>query len=150
MFDWMMARRVKPTASYVNWVGRSVVQVREEARLRSLLRDALPRLQASDPQGIFAHLKSLVPPGILTAVPPTAPEWRRRNLWHMLLPLVIAAACLIIFPIITIGLLGIGVLIFVILLRRHEQTDPIVPQPYDPERVRLLREGEDHDVTNQY
>jgi hypothetical protein len=39
---------------------------------------------------------------------------------------------------------------FVIVLRRHEQTDRIVPQPYDPKWVARLREGEDHDVTNQY
>jgi hypothetical protein len=47
-------------------------------------------------------------------------------------------------------LLAVALVLFVIALRRHEQTDPIVPQPYESDKVALLREGEDHDVTNQY
>ena len=35
------AHRVPASASYVNWVGRSVLQAREEASLHDLLRDAL-------------------------------------------------------------------------------------------------------------
>jgi len=68
----------------------------------------------------------------------------------MLLPLLLAAVCLTLFPVITIALLAIAVLLFVVALRRHEQTDPIVHQPYELEKVAQLREGEDHDVTNQY
>jgi hypothetical protein len=47
--QWLRAHRVRPSASYVNWVGRSVVQVREEARLHDLLRDALPRTTQREP-----------------------------------------------------------------------------------------------------
>jgi hypothetical protein len=63
---------------------------------------------------------------------------------------VLAAACLFLIPVITIALLCIGVVLFAVALRRHEQTDPFICQPYDAEWVKLLRKGEDHDVTNQY
>jgi hypothetical protein len=160
LLDWLKAHWVKPMASYVNWVGRSVLQTLEEARLHVLLRSALSEIRSNDPQFIFAHLKSIVKPGMLTTPPPTPLTWRIRNLLDLLLPLVATAGCLVImvvclilFPLITIAtiaLLFLGLAAFVIVLRRHEQTDPIVPQPHDPKWVARLREGEDHDVTNQY
>jgi hypothetical protein len=151
MLGWLRAHRIQPMASYINWVGRSVVQIREEARLHQLLREALSRTDEREPQRLFAQLRqsatSTVP---LTPTPPTPRDWRVRNLTHMLFPLLLAVACLALFPVITIVLLAIVVLLFVIVLRKHEQTDPIVPQPYEPAKVALLRKGEDHDVTNQY
>jgi hypothetical protein len=150
VLGWLRARRVKPRASYVNWVGRSVIQVIEEARLHEALRNALPAIQNNNPQRIFAHLKSAAALQPLTPAPPTPLGWRIRNLLHMLLPLAIAVFCLLFFPLITIMLFSIGLLAFVVVLRRHEQTDPIVCQPYDADWVARLRQGEDHDVTNQY
>jgi hypothetical protein len=160
LLGWLRAHRVEPTASYVNWVGRSVIQTLEEARLHDLLRNALPGIHNNDPQFIFSYLKSIVKPGMLTAPSRTPLIWRVRKLLNMLLPLAAAAACLagivgglIFFPLIiiaTIALLLLGLVAFVIVLRRHEQTVAIVPQPYDPKWVARLREGEDHDVTNQY
>lgn len=150
MLGWLREHRVQPKASYVNWIGRSVAQVYEEACLHRLLREALPRIRSTDPQTVFALLKSQVQPNGLTPAPPTPPGWRIRNLVHMLLPFVVALLCLVLFPLITIAVLCIGALIFVIQLRRHEQSDPIVDQPYEPSHVAELRCGEDHDVTNQY
>ena len=49
----MAAHRIESAASYVNWVGRTVVQAREEARLRELLRDALPKVDAREPQAML-------------------------------------------------------------------------------------------------
>src|SRR5262249_30241504 len=46
---FMAAHRVKASTSYVNWVGRSVVQAREEAGLRELLCEMLPRISSSEP-----------------------------------------------------------------------------------------------------
>ena len=34
---WMIAHAARPTASYVNWIGRTVRQIREEAALREAL-----------------------------------------------------------------------------------------------------------------
>ena len=47
---WMTEHRVPASASYVNWLGRTVVQAREEARLREFLRETLPRISAREPQ----------------------------------------------------------------------------------------------------
>jgi hypothetical protein len=151
MLGWLRARRVRPRASYVNWVGRTVAQVREESRLHKALREALPQARESEPQRLLAELRRLAAPARpLSATPPTPLAWRIRNLWHMLLPLLLAAACLALFPVMTIVLLATATLLFVVVLRKREQADPIVPQPYEPEKVARLREYEDHDVTNQY
>jgi hypothetical protein len=151
MLGWLHAHRIQPMASYVNWVGRSVAQIRDEARLHHVLRDALSRTSARNPQGLFAELRdAAAAAGPLTQRPPTPFVWRIRNLTHMLVPLLVALACLVWFPVITIVLLAIAALLFFVTLRRHERTDSIVPQPYECKKVALLRAGEDHDVTNQY
>jgi hypothetical protein len=148
---WLRARRVQPMASYVNWVGRSVVQVREEARLHQLLREAMPRIRAPDVQRLFDALRqSIASAAALTPIPPTPRDWRIRNLAHMLLPLLVALVCLALFHVVAIVLFVIAALLFLIVLRKHEQTDPPVPQPYEFEKIKLLRAGEDHDVSNQY
>jgi hypothetical protein len=156
MLVWLCAHRVRPMASYVNWVGRSVTQVHEEASLHKLLHDALPQIRSTDSQNVFSLLKSQVKPCSLTPAPPTPLAWRIRNLVHVLLPFLVALVavlCLVFFPLfslIAIALLCIGALAFVIKLRHHEQSDPFVCQPYEPSHIDELRCGEDHDVTNQY
>ncbi len=155
LLGWLHLHQVRPAASYVNGVGRSVAEARGEAELRGLLRAALREVEESEPQGIFVRLRERVAlPEELKAEPPTPIAWHIRN-W--LLPLVLAAACLLLFPLVTIMaliislvLFVIGSVLFLITLRRHEQTDPIVCQPYEREHVNELRCGEDHDVTNQY
>ena len=150
LLGWLRSHRVKPAASYVNWVGRSVGQVREEARLHELLRAALSRIEESEPQQILVGLrKSIMLPEPLRPAPPTPLAWRIRNFWHLLVPFLVALACFALFPI-TIPLLGIASVLFAVALRRHEQTDKFVKQPYDADWVRELRKSEDHDVTNQY
>jgi len=149
--DWLKKRRVKPAASYVNWAGRSVLQAREEAQLRELLRDALPKVSSSAPQQMLAELRAAVWERVkLTPIPPTPSDWRLRNLAHFVLPIVVAAVCLIFFPLVTIPLLVIALIAVAIELRRRELSDAIVANGYDPEWVAKLRLGEDHDVTNQY
>jgi hypothetical protein len=151
LFGWLHAHRVQPMASYVNWVGRTAAQIRDETRLHDLLHDALLRIDEREPQKLLALLRrSVVPIPPLTPAPRTPLGWRIRNLTHMLLPLLLAVVCLALFPGITLALLAVGSLLFFIALRRHEQTDPIIEQPYDAAKVAQLRLGEDHDVTNQY
>jgi hypothetical protein len=157
MLAWLKARTVKPSAHYVNWVGRSVNQIGEEACLQRHLRAALPGIKSTDPQDIFTDLKLLAKSCTLTTAPPTPLARRIDNWLHFLFPLALAMAglilfliCLILHPVITIVLLCGVALAFVILLRRHEQTDPVVCEPYEASHVKELRRGEDHDVTNQY
>ncbi len=148
---WLEAHRVRASASYVNWVGRSVAQAREEARLHDLLRDALARAIEREPQRLLAELRRAVgAEAPLTPIPPTPLDWRLRNLAHLLTPIVVAAACLLLFPRTTIALFLVILVVFLIALRRREQRDPIVVDAYDAAWVAKLRQSEDHDVTNQY
>jgi hypothetical protein len=150
LLGWLRSHQVRPAASYINWVGRSVSQVRDESRLHGLLRSALSGIEETEPQKIIARLReSIKLPEPLKAAPPTPLGWRIRNFWHLLPPILAALACLVFFPV-AIPLLGIASVLFVIALRRYEQTDKFVEQPYDADWVRELRKGEDHDVTNQY
>jgi hypothetical protein len=167
--DFMRRHRVRPRTSYVNWVGRTVDQVRDEARLHGLLRDALRCTSARDPQLLRAELLELVSDCPLRDIPPTPCSWRLRKLAHMLLPIMLAllatvlaiwvavlaiAACwhligkwtILAVPI-ALALLSLLFAELLAVLRDHEQADPIIPQPND---VRNLRDYEDHDVSNQY
>jgi hypothetical protein len=183
--DFMRQYRVRPRTSYVNWIGRTVAQVRDEARLHGLLRDALRQSSARDPQLLRAELLQLARPDPpLREIPPTPLAWRVRNAVHMLLPIVVAllvtalaiwlavlvicvaflaiAACWRLIGLWTILVVAVALVLFGLLfvslfvllsawvlgvLRRHEQADPIIPQPRD---TRNLRDFEDHDVSNQY
>ncbi len=148
---WLEAHRVGASASYVNWLGRSVVQAREEARLHEALRDALPHATEREPQPLLLELRRAVGAGApLTPIPPTPLDWRLRDLAHLLTPVVVAAACLFLFPRTTVALTVLVLLVFLLALRRHEQHDPIVVDAYDADWVAKLRLGEDHDATNQY
>jgi hypothetical protein len=148
---WMEAHRVASAASYVNWVGRTAVQAREEARLSELLRDALPQVTAREPQAMLQALRTAVgPQATLTPIPPTPVAWRNANLFHLLAPIVVAAALFLFIPWVTIPIAVVGLILALTALRRRELTDPIVENPYDPAWVARLRLFEDHDVTNQY
>ena len=149
---WMKAHAVRPAASYVNWIGRTVRQIREEAALRDALMSYLDRngaaLAGMEASRIRERLREFVTgerqAGRLTLTPPepTPLAWRVRNLFHAVgVPLVL----LLLAPVLLLYLP-----LFVYQLRRRERRDPeIVPLP-DPDRVRRLAELEDHDVTNQF
>ena len=147
---WLEAHRTRASASYVNWLGRTVLQAREEATLRRLLREALPRVKSREPQQMLAELRAAVSPNAtLSPIPQTPADWRWRNLIDFLIPIVIGLAFLFFFPF-AVPLLVVAAIVVAIVLRRRELTDPIVEQPYDAAWVRELRLQEDHDVTNQY
>jgi energy-coupling factor transporter transmembrane protein EcfT len=173
LLGWLRAHRVKPRASYVNWVGRTVTQVRDEAKLHDALRGALAGTAKRDPQGLRTELLAAIAPLLpLKEIPPTPLGWRLRNLAHLLLPILVAAVCVLLLglllkyslkfywlshPILTSVLLILLLIVvlalpplFVICLRRHEQSDPLIYQPHEKERIKTLRKGEDHDVSNQY
>ena len=142
LLRWLRAHRIRPAASYVNWVGRSVLQVREESRLHDELSKALPSTTERDPRRLLAELRRAAAHVKLSPIPSAPLRWRLLNVLDcLLLPLV-----LILF----LPLIVIAAPIFFVLLRRHEHADPFVLQPLYPEKIFKLREGEDHDVTNQY
>jgi hypothetical protein len=151
LLQWMKARDHPPATYYVNWVGRTVRQVREESALRQALEAYLDAHVAAmagrAPAQIGDDLRAFVARERqagrldLTAAAPTPPGWRLRALLHAVgVPLVLLLA---------LPLLLLYLPLFAVALRRRERTDPeITPRP-DPEHVARLADLEDHDVTNQ-
>jgi hypothetical protein len=151
LLQWMKARDHPPAAHYVNWVGRTVRQIREESALRQALEAYLDAhaavLTGRVPAQIGDDLRAFVARERqagrldLTAAAPTPVGWRVRSLLHAVgVPLALLVA-------LPLALLCLP--FFLVTLRRRERADPeIAPRP-DPEHVTRLADLEDHDVSNQ-
>src|SRR6185295_2273853 len=77
LLAWMRARQTPPTAIYVNWIGRTVRQVREEAALHEALRTALAGMSERNVQQLHGKLRAATANGPrLTPVEPrTLGQW---------------------------------------------------------------------------
>ncbi|MGP0000219.1 MAG: hypothetical protein ACLPKW_21090 [Acetobacteraceae bacterium] len=144
LLAWMQAHSANPAAQYVNWVGRTVRQIREEAALRAALCERLQGGSAESALEIHrrlaASVRQLGP--ALTPPAPTPLPWLANRIGN-----------LIGVPIALIALLPFFILYapcFLWELRRRESSDAVIaPQP-TPEHVSALSVLEDHDVTNQF
>ena len=155
LLAWMLARDVPAAALYVNWVGRTVQQVRQENALARALAAKVPRRPPGssvdapiDPQatwrGLVEFANAEVRAGRLALSPPevTPLRWHIAKLVHAvgmpLVGLVALPALMVLLP------------LLIWQLRRRETSDPeICPRP-QAAALRALQALEDHDVTNQY
>lgn len=149
---WMKARRVRSIANYVNWRGRTVRQVREEAALHDALERHLD-LQADglagiSPREVHQRLRRAIDQDVaagrltLSAESPTPIGWQIRNLLHLVaLPLI---ALLLLPALIVIGVFAL------IRIRMLEKTDPELCWRDDAKHAAELALIEDHDVANQF
>ena len=149
---WMESHAAAPATAYVNWIGRTVQQVGEEAALHdglvSYLRQNAARLVGLPPaqlhETLVRHVRSEQQAGRITLTPPagTPFAWRLRNLLNLvgvpLILLVLAPFLLLYLP------------FFLLQLRWHEQNDPDIAPRIDPAHAHQLAILEDHDVTNQF
>jgi hypothetical protein len=136
---------------YVNTVGRTLQQIRQEAQLRNAIQDFLDRSQQDwvnqDPLKVRAATQSFVSnePALSWARKPAAPPsffFRLRETLHMIgVPLLL----LIFLPLVILVFI-----VWLVLLRFHELTDPIPAIKPDPTRLRELEDGEDFIVQNQF
>ncbi len=152
LLGWMKSRNQKPATTYVNWIGRTVRQVREEDVLRQSLENFIQSntdtLAAMRPGQIHQTLRSFVRGEQqagriqLTPAEPTPLGWQLLNLFHLvavpLILLIIAPLLLLYSP------------FFIFQLRRRERSDPEIAPRIDPDHARRLSALEDHDVTNQF
>lgn len=149
LLQWMRQHHTPAAASYVNWKGRTVKQVREEAQLRQALgaylrsnADALPSRSAEQTR---LHLRKFVEgefaAGRLT-LSPLAPTTLGEK---------IGEAVDFIVTGLLIGLL-LPVIAFLVLfrIRPHEKTDPVFAPRPDPDHANQLATLEDREVTNQF
>jgi hypothetical protein len=152
LFTWMKQRSCRPAAVYVNWIGRTVRQIREEAALRDALISYLRAHPQEPPLPSPARLREELTrfvaaeraAGRLTLTPaePTPPSWQLRNLAHLIgvpLALLLFAPLLIIY-----------LPLFLWQLRARETTDPEITLRPEPAHLRALGEIEDYDVSNQF
>jgi hypothetical protein len=114
LLTWMKQREHRPAATYVNWIGRTVDQIRKEAALRTALQNELRKYQeihgqaGKNPQAVRVHLlqcadrhRDLIPAPARTRL-----TWRLRDFLHFaIVPLAVLAiwllslACLVLFPV---------------------------------------------------
>jgi len=152
LLGWIKAHNATPATIYVNWIGRTVRQVGEEAALHDALVSYVQRnaeaLTAMPPAQAYTTLRlyatSEQQAGRLTLTPdaPTPLAWQIKNFIHLLgvplLLLLLAPFLLIYSP------------FFFIQLRVHEKSDPTIAPRIDPTHAHQLAILEDHDVTNQF
>jgi hypothetical protein len=139
-------------AVYVNWRGRTVRQIREEAALYDALENYVDRnhgtLHGLRPRELHEKLRTFVNAEqsagrvTLSKEGPTPIGWQIKNLLHMigfpLLGLLLSPLLLVAAP------------FYIFALRRLEKTDPEVCPTADQKHSENLSSFEDHDVTNQF
>jgi hypothetical protein len=151
VLSWMLAHDRPHAATYVNWVGRTVVQIKEESALQRALSARVPRRpldSGADAQRLRADLVAFVDAEVaagrlrLTPPAPTPLGWLIAHLAYFITVPVIA---LLLSPLLVV------LLPFLLWqLRRLETTDPeICPRPAI-EALQILQRIEDVDVSNQY
>jgi hypothetical protein len=152
LLAWMKTHNIEPKANYINWLGRTVKQVHEEAALHRSLSDYLQQIvdevgrenTRALRQKLLSHVEMEKHSGTLTLTPPqpTPCAWEIRNLLHKigipLILLLLSPLFLVIAP------------FFVIRLRMLECSDPELPIRPGREHIKELSVQEDHDVTNQF
>jgi hypothetical protein len=151
LLAWILAHDRPLAANYVNWVGRTVEQIRQERALQRALAAAVPRgsvVSGADAQrvrrdlAVFVRAELQAGRLVLTPPEPTPLGWRVATLVHAL-----------VVPLVGLAVLPLLILLLPLLayqLRTRETRDPeICPRP-DGAALQALRDLEDHDVTNQY
>ena len=152
LFRWMKDHEQPPATMYVNWLGRTVRQIREEDALRVKLEAYIDReagsLAGKRPAEVRGQLIQYVKQErdagqlTLTAPAPTPLSWWLANLIH-------AAGVPFVLLLLTPFLL-LYLPIFIIQLRIREHRDvEIAPRPAG-ELMERLTDIEDHDVSNQF
>ena len=151
LLAWLTAHDVPVAAGYVNRIGRTVQQIRQNSALQRALSSQVPRdgSAADDPQGTRQALMAFVQEEQLAGRLPltlarahAASGWQLRNLLHA-----------IAIPLIGLILLPLVIVLspfVIVLLRRAEKTDPeFCPRP-DRAAVLEMQQLEDHDLTNSF
>ncbi len=146
---------VNEQARYVNTVGRTARQIRDEAQLRSRIEAYLDEhadeLRGRDPVEIRSELQQLVADDVdlqwaRRPAEKTELAFRLRELVHAIgVPLLVLVLVLVFLPVVVIGLL-----VYLVLLRWHERRDPAPHVKPTPELVQELAALEDHLVQNPF
>lgn len=149
---WMKGHAAPAAAAYVNWKGRTMLQVREEAALRESVETYLDanaeRVAPATPVQLHALLRTYLADEIaaarLTMTPeaPTGAAWWLADAFGTVAPVVLLV---LLSPLVVV----LGALLL-LLVRLREASDPeICPRP-DPAVRAAIAATEDRDVTNVF
>jgi hypothetical protein len=147
---FMARNSVRPAATYVNWIGRTVRQIREEAALGLALQQEARRLDVGDMapgeirERLLAYVADEQAQGRLTLTPEaeTPPQWATADRAHaVIVPLLLLVAS----PVL---LVASPLLLF--MLRSRETSDPEIAPRVGRGRIRDLAAQEDVSFTNQF
>jgi hypothetical protein len=140
--------RVESAANYINWVGRTVKDIREEAALHDALDRFVQGCPAQSARDLHRSARKFVRDELsagrltLTPEPSTPIGWRIRNTAHLVgVPIALLAAAP---ALVVVGVVGL------LQLRMMEKTDPELCERCDAAHSDDLALLEDHDVTNQF
>jgi hypothetical protein len=151
LLEYLQRNRLSEAAVYVNTVGRTVLQVHQEAQLRDAIREFLDSnaaaLQHSNPREIRATIQEFVErqPALAWARQPLPPPGSTYILGETLQLALVGAAGIILFPYILLGLP-----LYLLVLRWHETHD--IAQDVIPADtlIQKLAAQEDHGVQNPF
>src|SRR5205085_6613301 len=98
LLAWLRARDIPIAAPYINWVGRTVRQVKEESSLQRALAARVPRTpvaSGAQAQRVRQELRAFVDAEVsatrltLTPMAPTPPAWQIAKIAHLIVaPLI--------------------------------------------------------------
>jgi hypothetical protein len=151
---FLRAHSVRSDAFYTNTVGRTVLQIRQEAELREAIEGMLDQgdWAGQEPTRVRARVQELVRcrPELAWAGSRARERdlgWRVRQVvvWLVAVPLLVLAVAVLLLPATLLALL-----VFVALLRIHELRDRPSDQVPSPEHVAELTAIEDHGPQNQF
>lgn len=148
LLQWIRDHDLPVATQYVNWRGRTMKQVREEAGLRKAIDAYLDAnaavLEGQPAEHIRVKLRKFVEAeiaaGRLILTPPTPTPWGERigNVVHL-----IGSGLLIL-------LLSPVALVLLVLIRLRENTEPVYAPRPDPDQAKALADIEDYEFTNQF
>jgi hypothetical protein len=151
VLQFMRQHSVPVAAKYVNTIGRTVEQIRQEATLREAIQGFVDQHQlewrGTSPRRVRAAIQEFVEtePTLAFArrpLPPPAPTYIVGERIHFLL---VAFAGIVLFP----GIL-LGLPVYLYFLRKHEQADVARDVIPSDELIDALAAQEDHGVQNPF
>ncbi len=152
VLTWLRLHQIPIAATYINWMGRTVRQIRQEAALFDMISDYLDTHAAAlvghDVQHIHREVVTFVQTqqrnGTITLSPPepTPLRWQVQNLLNLIEhPLIFLVAS----PFL---LLGLPLILW--RLRWHEKRDPEINARPDLVHRADVATSEDRDISNPY
>ncbi len=149
---FMRQHSVSAAAAYVNWRGRTMLQVREEAAIREAVEAFLDRNVAATasatPLELHAMLRHFLSDEIAAGRLTMTPE--APTPWSLLLANSLSAIVPILLLILLAPLAIAGGVILLLLVRRQEARDPEICPRVDPAYRERIAFTEDRDVTNAF